>query len=189
MSDNDSTGKKTTTKKKVGTAVGGVVVVGAAIALTAGTFSYFSDSASGDGTVNVTAGNLILGTGQMGTIVDGNIYPGWHKTTTLKLSNSGSLRGDLKVRLVNQGGVNNYLARNMEACLGAYSSSNCASLDHAFDLAKGPHDLGKMDAHSSKEFTVTLKFPESHTNQNSAQGQSIKIGYRATLTTEDVTQP
>lgn len=99
---------ESSTKKKVGGALGGAAVVAAAIVFTAGTFSYFSDQ-QGAGSGKVQAGTLTLSVGNSnGQIVDwGNAAPGdTLARKTISFENTGSLSGRLRLGVVPQGNGN-----------------------------------------------------------------------------------
>jgi hypothetical protein len=97
-----------TAKKKLAGALGGVAALGATVALTAGTFSYFSDSA----TVNGASGTVRNGTLSL-ELLDGaadapininNAAPGSTVLqTTLSFHNGGTLDGLLRVGFVADG--------------------------------------------------------------------------------------
>ena len=94
-----------TFKKKITAALGAVAVVGASVALTAGTFSYFSDSATIDGAGgNVTMGTLKLdvGNGPNSTpFAITNVAPGATVLDkTITFHNLGSLDGALRLKIV-----------------------------------------------------------------------------------------
>jgi len=94
-----------TFKKKVTAALGAVAVVGASVALTAGTFSYFSDSATINGASgNVTMGTLKLdvGNGTNSTpFAITNVAPGATVLDkTITFHNTGSLDGALRLKIV-----------------------------------------------------------------------------------------
>jgi hypothetical protein len=100
-----------TAKKKIFGALGGVAALGATVALTAGTFSYFSDSAQGTGGADVTFGTLQLTPlgGAIGkTFTIDNAIPGETVVSTteddaLCFENSGSIPGLLRLGFVADG--------------------------------------------------------------------------------------
>jgi predicted ribosomally synthesized peptide with SipW-like signal peptide len=84
------------TKKKLGAAGASAAAVGAAIALTAGTFSYFSDATHADGSVHY--GTVKLGNHFSGADLNlNNMYPGKTVTRTWNLANNGSIDGKLRI--------------------------------------------------------------------------------------------
>jgi predicted ribosomally synthesized peptide with SipW-like signal peptide len=92
-----------TAKKKVGAALGSAAVVAAAIALSAGTYSYFSDrDTAPDQTV--TAGTLQLAVGGSGVSSPmhfTNVEPGWvGESRTFTYHNNGTLDGRLRIRIL-----------------------------------------------------------------------------------------
>jgi len=82
--------------KKLATSVGAVAIVGAAIALTAGTYSYFHDEQTA-GPQTVHAGTLKLAIGGSATSTHdyGNVAPGWSDPETITFQNTGSVNGTL----------------------------------------------------------------------------------------------
>jgi hypothetical protein len=100
-----------TAKKKLAGALGGVVAIGATVALTAGTFSYFSDSATapgGSGTVSFGTLALELRAGDGGlqkSFTVTNAKPGatvFQSTDdeALCFKNTGSMHGVLRLKIV-----------------------------------------------------------------------------------------
>lgn len=82
--------------RKLATSVGAIALIGAAVALTANTYSYFSSDAH-SGTQSVQAGTLTL---QMGGTASqnntfSNIVPGWSDQKILTFQNTGSVDGTL----------------------------------------------------------------------------------------------
>lgn len=97
-------------KKKLATAGGSVAIVAAAIAMTAGTYSYFSDDATAApnsikaGTLNVTVG----GSAQDVPFNAVNVAPGTGAgSKMLDITNAGSLPGTLTLRLVKDSDTEN----------------------------------------------------------------------------------
>lgn len=92
-----------TTKKKVGAALGSAAVVAAAIALSAGTYSYFSDRNTAPDQV-VTGGTLQLTVGGGGIDAPlnyANVEPGWSSDAeTFTYHNNGTLDGRLRIRIL-----------------------------------------------------------------------------------------
>ncbi|MGH3625081.1 MAG: TasA family protein [Sciscionella sp.] len=84
--------------KKLATAAGSIAIVAAAVAVTAGTYSYFTDTQTNGGSVGAGTLRLVA----TGSAIDGmtasNVAPGWtsgQKNLTLK--DAGSLPGKLRV--------------------------------------------------------------------------------------------
>jgi predicted ribosomally synthesized peptide with SipW-like signal peptide len=95
------------TKKKIGGGVAGVAAVGAAVALTAGTFSYFS-SQQNSPSQKVEAGTLTLKAGGNGTSSAkssfSNVRPGYTSSKrTITFHNAGSMAGRLRLQVVGYG--------------------------------------------------------------------------------------
>jgi predicted ribosomally synthesized peptide with SipW-like signal peptide len=167
------------TKKKLGAAGASVAVVGAAIALTAGTFSYFSDTAQG--AQKAQAGTLKLN-GKFTQKADlSNLVPG-DTIYTLKytLTNTGSLPGTLRLEL-DRGSGSAALAKALKVQIPAVSQKYfplTAEEGHAADVgtlnAKG-------EKGNTKTFTVNVKFPDDGTDQNALQGKKLTELVKADL--------
>jgi predicted ribosomally synthesized peptide with SipW-like signal peptide len=158
------------TKKKLGTAVGSVAVVGAAIALTAGTFSYFSDTHAGPAQ-RVHTGSLKVG-GSLSQPFDAkNIAPGYDQSRDFTVTNDGSLPGDLSLSVKYSG--NAALEDALQLC---YPGQKCQSVTDLVNSTKNnPIDVGRVDKQGSKTFTVELKFPDTGQPQNKLQNRTGHI--------------
>ncbi|HEX3779596.1 MAG TPA: TasA family protein [Pseudonocardiaceae bacterium] len=162
----------TSTKKKLGVVIGGVVVVGAAVALTAGTFSYFSDSHStsagsvSDGTL--TLGLSVAKVGSTNAINDTNVEPGWSDTETITVTNTGSVPGELRLGLRDSGNSN--LANDMTISAPGYGSS---SVSTAVGGTSGGLEVGVLNAGQTESYAVTLALPT--TAGNNVQGAVLDL--------------
>lgn len=162
------------TKKKVGTTVGSVAVVGAAIALTAGTFSYFSDTQEGD--AQVSTGHISLGGNFEQGIHADKVVPGWEHTYKIKLENTGNVDGKLNFSVKGGSGDGN-LGNALEAKIPGSDWQSLPSFNHSYNA-------GTLKAGEEKTYTVKLKLPESGKNQNNLQNKTVKGTVQAELKTE-----
>jgi predicted ribosomally synthesized peptide with SipW-like signal peptide len=173
-------------KKKLGAIVGGVAVVGAAVALTAGTFSYFSSTQNESGTVGSGTLHLDLSAGQVGNanaLTGSNIAPGWVGSQTLTLTNSGSLDGELRVQLGNTS-ADAALEHDLVLTIGDANGHTLASnipLDQVVTAGSATNgvDAGPLAAGASETYTLTLSLPS--TAGNEAQGKSVTVDFKAAL--------
>jgi spore coat-associated protein N len=176
-----------TSRKKLGVVVGGVAVVGAAVALTAGTFSYFSDSQSSSAATAKTGTlTLHLGMDQNGTaghIKADNIAPGWSDTETFTISNTGSLDGEVWVTLKDTANSDAVLESAMT--LNALNASMPVS--QALSYTKSGVDLGKLAAGTTKTYTITFDLPS--TTGNEVQGKQLGMSIQADLEQIDNAAP
>jgi hypothetical protein len=93
-----------TAKKKIFGALGGVAALGATVALTAGTFSYFSDSGSQESTVEFGTLGLSMNEGAAQPFEIVGAAPG---TTVIRpqavsFGNTGDLQGELRIGFVSE---------------------------------------------------------------------------------------
>lgn len=167
---------ESTTKKKFGAAVGGVAAVGAAISLTAGTFSYFTDTDTSP-EQTVTTGHISIGHTVTDAFPNVKWSPGTSYTEYYTLKNTGSVSGDLTVRLANAGG--NTSLRN---ALQVQVDSNApGTLKEVEDY--GDYDAGTLGAGDTKTFKITVSLPDNGKNQNGLQDKSASAKVVATLQT------
>src|SRR3954451_20616147 len=91
-----------TAKKKIFGALGGVAALGATVALTAGTFSYFSDSTSQENKVEFGTLDLSFDEGAEQPFAFDGVAPGEDlvKNRVLSFSNKGDVTGDLRIRFL-----------------------------------------------------------------------------------------
>lgn len=163
------------TKKKLGTAIGGVAAVGAAISLTAGTFSYFTDTDTSEAQT-VKTGNISVGQSIEQGFPDTNWSPGDSQEATYMVTNNGNVPGDLTLAVKDAGG-NTSLKNALEVSVG---NSLVGSLKHVEDL--GPQHVMTLAPGASQKYTVTVHLPNSG-NQNSLQNKSASVKVVATLQT------
>lgn len=170
---------ESTTRKKLGTAGAGVAAVGAAVALTAGTFSYFSDSHSED--VHAETGTLTLDQSYQGPGPHEftNLAPGESGSGTYTLTNGGTIDGELTVGLEGNGG--NSALRD---AIKVEVNEQDGGLSWSGTLAEAVNhdiDLGSLEPNESKTFEITGTFVETGQNQNNLQDQSTDVRVTAEL--------
>lgn len=162
------------TKKKLGTAIGGVAAVGAAISLTAGTFSYFTDTDTGP-TQTVTTGHISVENSYSHVFPDVKWAPATSYTEKYTLTNTGTVAGDLSVNLHDAGGdpeLKNALQVDV-ASLGAISLAGAETV--------APYKVAHLAPGQSKTFTITVTLPETNQNQNALKDMSASANVVATL--------
>lgn len=163
---------ESTTKKKLGTAGAGVAAVGAAVALTAGTFSYFSDTQSDD--VRASTGSLTIGQSYEGDTDFGNLAPGDSLGGTYTLTNDGSVAGDLTVGLEDHGGSSS-LKDALEVDVDGVGQGTLAQFED-----NGPKDFGTLKPDEDETFEITVTFPDEG-NQNNLQDKHADVRLKAEL--------
>lgn len=163
-------------KKKLATAIGGVAVVGAAVSLTAGTFSYFSASGTSP-EQSFSTGNLSIGGSYEQAINVTNAIPGDSAKTTFTIQNTGSVKGYLSMSLQDRSS-DPVMQQNLRICL---DSMGCATLAQAEAITANGYSFGEIDPGKSKTFTVTVTLPETKAPQNDLQNAQAKAVVEATL--------
>lgn len=171
-------------KKKVGGALGGAAVVGAAIALTAGTFSYFSDQTHSQ-PQNVSAGTLSLtvgGQAQSHPLNLTNVEPGYtSQPESITFHNAGSVSGRLRISV--QGTGHNSPGFNQSVHLNFSGAGPVVSGDHtlADDIANTKNGVRVYDLGPGgyKSFNFTVSVPGSVGNE--LQGDSGGFRIKADL--------
>jgi predicted ribosomally synthesized peptide with SipW-like signal peptide len=166
------------TKKKLGAAGASVAAVGAAIALTAGTFSYFSDSQTGQAQ-QVSAGTLKLhlgGTAESNPISLTNAKPGdSSKSRTINFVNKGSVSGEVRIGITGYGGKNCLNDVHLNIPSGANTLNGDNSVSDDITNSKGGvriADLGKGD---TKSFAFTVNIPGNVDNELQGKTCGFKI--------------
>lgn len=148
------------TKKKLGTAVGGVAAVGAAVTLTAGTFSYFSDSHT-SGSQSVTTGTIKVNGSNVQSIKSDNWAPGETHTQKYNLKNGGSLKGHLTMGLKASG--NPALKRALKVKVNHSGWHHLAYVDGKKDF----YDLGALAADGgNRNVYIKVQLPNKNHKQN-----------------------
>jgi predicted ribosomally synthesized peptide with SipW-like signal peptide len=166
-------------KKKLGAVIGGIAVVGAAVALTAGTFSYFSDSqttAAGGATTGTLTLNLgVNQNGTAGAINATNIAPGWTQTESFTVTNTGSLDGEAWISLKEAGKS----SKALENAMNIDAMGRSVPVSTAVGMSRNGIDMGKLAAGKSKTYTITFVLPS--TAGNDVQGQSLALQIQTDL--------
>lgn len=166
------------TKKKLATAVAGVAMVGAAVSLTAGTFSYFTTSASTP-EQSVAAGHLTIGTSVDKSINATDVAPGWHQTVNVTVKNTGTVDGQLSI-VVKDRGSNTSMNNALQVC-GVTPPVPCMSLADAENRTAGGLTIGTLQANQQQTYTIEVSLPETHQNQNGLQDKHASALVQATL--------
>jgi hypothetical protein len=128
-----------TAQKKILGALGGVAALGATVALTAGTFSYFSDSGSQESTVEFGTLELSFNEGAAQPFEIERAAPG---TTVidhevLSFGNTGDLYGELRIRFVSD------VASTDPAEITAYKNALLFSFQGILD--NGTYTLAQLE--------------------------------------------
>lgn len=164
------------TKKKLATAVAGVAMVGAAVSLTAGTFSYFTNTT--DDSASLQAGHLTVGTTLDQDINFHDVAPGDPvKVTTITVKNDGTVKGYLSLDLIGKPSDNvlrNAVQVRFEG-LGSWMSLTEAE-------ANGPiHTSTAIGPNGTYSVKLDLRLPDSHANQNFLQDKQVQATVATTL--------
>jgi predicted ribosomally synthesized peptide with SipW-like signal peptide len=174
-------------KRKVTAAVGGLAVVGAAVAISAGTYSYFTDT-EGSGTQSVGTGTLNLEVG--GTAVSEpfaakNVAPGWSESKTFSIENTGSLPGKLRVSVSNTGDAELREATDLTISGPGISPTTVplSALNASGYVLPSPYELPAGGGPYT--FDVTLSIPAEE--GNAIQGQNAQ--FKATFDLLQETAP
>jgi hypothetical protein len=117
--------------KKFAAIAGGVTAIGATVALTAGTFSYFTDSGSVDRAVNFGTLNLNLQQGAAKNVTIDHAAPGQTvlPTTPMTFYNSGDMDGVARIRF-----VPTHAPQTTDPAKAAYDKAILVTLDGVSDL-------------------------------------------------------
>jgi predicted ribosomally synthesized peptide with SipW-like signal peptide len=164
--------------KKVAAVVGGLAVVSAAVALTAGTYAYFSDSHTVPAET-VQTGSLRLDIvvdhgGSTGAINFSNAEPGSSQTETVTFTNSGTVSGYLRVAV--RPTVTNVLEDTLQVQL---PGSRPIPLAQAANYASSGFGMPLLAPGRSVTFPVTVSIPSSVGNE--AQGLTAAFDIVADL--------
>jgi hypothetical protein len=124
-----------TAQKKLLGALGGVAALGATVALTAGTFSYFSDSGSVAGEVNFGTLDLQLQEGAAKAYTFDNAAPGQTvlPTENMTFFNAGDMDGELRVRFLED-----------ESATTAYNDALLITLEGFSGIPDGTYTLDDL---------------------------------------------
>ncbi len=149
-------------KKELVLSAGGLAIAAVIGAAGAGTYSYFSDTASSP-SQSVTSASLTLATGQSAgskPIDAANLAPGDpSQTTTFTLTNTGSIPGALSLSVTNDSRTAGKLANDL---LVEVSDSEGHHIGRASlsEVAATPNQyFGILSAQQSKNVTITIELP------------------------------
>ena len=171
----------TKTKKKLATAAAGLVVVGAAVSLTAGTFSYFTDSDT-TSQQRVKTGHLRVGASLDHPININKVVPGWSASNTLTVKNTGNVAGYLTLQVIDNGSDPAMLDA-VQLC--GISGAGCVSLGD-LENAGVIHPGIRLQGGKSTKFRFRMTLPDNGQSQNNLQDLKAKAVLEATLTSSDV---
>ncbi|MGH3435638.1 MAG: TasA family protein [Sciscionella sp.] len=184
-------------KKKIGGGLAGIAVVGAAIALTAGTFSYFSDSHTVAGN-NVQMGTLKLsvlnGSHAVAPVTLSNAEPGQTgPAKTFCFENDGTLTGLLRVGFVEDTGNGAAFNNAVQLTLAGFPAPVNGTNSLAFDAANtaGGVVLHTLTGGNGDAKCVTIALGVDPTAGNNVQGRTggFKIVADLTQTGDGATTP
>lgn len=172
--------------RKVAAIVGGLAVISAAVALTAGTYAYFSDSHT-EPAATVRSGSLRLDVvvhhgGSTGAIVFRNAEPGGAQTEQVTFTNSGTVPGYLRVALRPTAG--NALSGVLRVQV---PGGQPMSLTQAADYRTSGFGTTLLGPGGSVSFPVTVSIPT--TADNTVQGQTAGFDIVADLLQADDNAP
>ncbi|QDP97953.1 hypothetical protein FOE78_20435 [Microlunatus elymi] len=169
------------TKKKLATAAAGVVVVGAAVSLTAGTFSYFTDSNT-TSQQRVKTGHLKIGTSLDHRINITKVIPGWSDSNSFTVTNEGNVDGYLTLKVIDKGSDTAMLNAvqlcgvNGNGCMSLGAVENAGTIRPGIKLAPG----------EPTTFVFQMKLPDNGQDQNYLENLQAKAVLEATLTSAPV---
>ena len=172
-----------TSKKKLAGAFGGIVAVGATVALTAGTFSYFSDSATANGgSADVNFGKLTLALGDEADAVQpvnlDHAAPGDTVfDRDLSFRNTGDMAGELRIAIVendNNTTAFNRAVRIQLAGVSEFDSTQSYTLEQVADRTAGGLHLYTLWANAGDESVkgIHMKVTLDPEAGNAVQGAS-----------------
>jgi hypothetical protein len=173
-----------TAKKKLAGAFGGVVAIGATIALTAGTFSYFSDSANSTG----GGGDVAFGTVKLTLLNDSadtpfvvtKAKPGAtvFEADELCFENSGNLDAVLRLQFVPE---NNPIGFNDAVLIESYGWNKTPALNGTHTLAQNAAAsqagalLEPMEAGRQKCIPITVSIDPKAGNELQDKAGSFSL--------------
>lgn len=174
-----------TKNRKLATAAGGVAIVAAAIALTAGTYSYFSDQNTNDpaGTKAGTLRVAVDGMRNASKVDVQNIAPGQSVAHRFTVTNTGSLPGRLYLKLNTTDNVGDILDNALIGHVYDLTGNHNVAYGNPFSsmtrAAFPASDAGVLGPGDSKTFQLNLRFPNgapAHDNlyQGAVTGFSVK---------------
>lgn len=165
--------------KKLAAASGGIALVAAAIAVTAGTYSYFTDTES-VGPQTVTAGTLNLSVGGSAletSVFAANLAPGAPAVSkTITVDNIGSLDGKLRATAHATGDSNLLSVARFSISGGGYNTGEVA-LSNLNVTNVGVGNLPATDG--PQQYTITVRLPDSV--GNAVQGKTASFDFKLDL--------
>ena len=159
-------------RKKATALIGGVAVVASAVALGAGSLAYFSDTQSAP-LANVATGTLTLSLngGAVQTAVSvPNVEPGFTSTaTTLTFQNTGTLAGQLRLRVVPAPGNSDEFNRDVSVTLTTPTDQSDAPTVLTTETltaasTAGPVNANLLTAQDKQNISYTLSIDPNATN-------------------------
>lgn len=163
-------------KKKLATAAAGVAVVGAAVSLTAGTFSYFTDSNS-TAVQSVHAGHLTIGTALDHRINVSKVAPGWGDTDTFTVKNTGNVSAKLLLK-VNDAGSDAAMLDAVKLCgVGTQACVSLGKVENAGEIDTGI----VLQPQGLTSITFDVRLPDTGASQDQLQDLQANAILQATL--------
>lgn len=171
-------------RKKKGAAIAaGIALVAATVAMTAGSYAYFSAD-GGIPPVRASAGTLTLtidGMNRVGRVNVANLAPGETVSHTFTVRNTGTMPGRLAVKLTSTDGSRDTLDEALVARLtsGGALLTQRAQLRQLTDQPGAGTDSGVLRAGESRTIRLDLRFGERSGNR--FQGATTSFSVSATL--------
>ena len=158
-----------TAKKKLFGALGGVAALGATVALTAGTFSYFSDSATvNGGSADITYGKLTLALGDSAPAAHAvrakRVAPGqviFDKD--LSFINTGDMDGELRIGFTGTNPGDATFNHNVQITLTGAG------------LPDGTYRLDDLAAKTTEDHGIHVYTLSAHAGDESVKGIHMKV--------------
>lgn len=141
-----------------------------------GTFAWFTSQATSDNNT-FTSGTLVIDSpGRLTADLDVyNIYPGWSKSKTITVHNSGSL--DFKYRMSVKALPDNKLYDGPTPLMVKINNGDFKEIDEL-----GNVELGTIAAGQDGTFTITFKLPEAANNDYQEASGTFTFVFDATQT-------
>lgn len=169
-----------TKNRKLATAAGSVAIVGAAVAITAGTYSYFTDTQTapnqsvGAGTLKLSIGGDAVQTPMSAS----NVEPGWSSgNKTMTFTGAGTLNG--KLRLTATGTGDAAMRQALQVTISGPNFSGTLPLSQLISAANGVVLPGTLNPGSTQTYTFSMSIPSD--TGNSIQGKSGGFTLKADL--------
>ena len=160
--------------KKFAGIAAGVTAVGATVALTAGTFSYFSDSETGPtNTINFGTLDLVAQEGAAQQVIDlGNAKPGQPILDQVPFSfhNAGTIAGALRIRFVPTH------TNGSEAQIAAYENAVLITLSGVDGFAEGKqYTLAEAAAITNNGRWIYNLLPDGDAGTEDTKGFAVSV--------------